>query len=395
MDNDKQISAICKCLQMINFFGRRRLIEDHRSHKLVSPAAVKLYIMAQLLQLESYDLITEQLRAHPDLRQTIGIDSVSENQMSRKTKALCTESLQYLFCQLIGQIQELTKKGSGISKTIGRLHLIDATDISLPTLLGSWARCGKRKTGVRLHTRVVVADPDTVFPDKVIASTVNVRESVVVMELTTDSDVTYVMDRGYEKCLHFERWVKDGKRFVVRVRDLLKLHPIAGTEREIPIDSPNVIRDVDVLTNKTTVPIRLIEFTDEKGGHYRVVTSRWDLPAAEIAIIYKKRWLIELFFKWVKQHLGLIKLFSYHEDAIWNHLFLSLIAFAVNLLLKLKLQTKKTQWTVLKLLRTYAFHPWEEFIVALNREPTRTSKGRQKTGNRRVMMEPQRIILNY
>lgn len=394
MDNDKQISAICKCLQMINFFGQRRLIEDHRSHKLVSPAAIKLHILAQLLQLKSYDLITEKLRAHPELRQVIFMDSVSECQMSRKTKALCTESLQHLFCQLIQQIQELSKKGSGISKSIGRLYLIDATDISLPTLLGSWARCGKRKTGVRLHTRVVVADPDTVFPDKVIASTVNVRESVVVMELTTDNDVTYVMDRGYEKCLHFERWVTEGKRFVVRVRDLLQLHPLAGTEREIPTDSPNVIRDVDVLTNKTTVPIRLVEFTDGKGGHYRVVTSRWDLPAAEIAHIYKKRWLIELFFKWVKQHLNLIQLFGCHPDAVWNHLFLSLIAFAVSLLLKLKLQTKKTQWAVLKLLRSYAFHPWEEFLVALNREPTRTSKGRQKTGSRQVIMEPQRIILN-
>lgn len=394
MDNDKQISAICKCLQMINFFGQRRLIEDHRSHKLVSPAAVKLHVLAQLLQLKSYDLITEQLRAHPELRQAVCMDSVSQAQMSRKTKALCTESLQYLFYQLIQQIQELTKKGSGISKSIGRLHLIDATDISLPTLLGSWARCGKRKTGVRLHTRVVVADPDTVFPDKIIASTVNVRESVVVMELMTDNDVTYVMDRGYEKCLHFERWITEGKRFVVRVRDLLKLHPVAGTEREIPTDSPNVIRDVDVLTNKTTVPIRLVEFTDEKGGHYRVVTSRWDLSAAEIAHIYKNRWLIELFFKWVKQHLNLIQLFGCHQDAVWNQLFLSLIAFAVSLLLKLKLQTNKTQWAVLKLLRTYAFHPWEEFLVALNREPTRTSKGRQKTGNRQVMMEPQRIILN-
>ncbi|WP_442952729.1 hypothetical protein [Paenibacillus sp. Root444D2] len=101
-----------------------------------------------------------------------------------------------------------------------------------------------------------------------------------------------------------------------------------------------------------------------------------------------------MFFKWVKQHLNLIQLFGCHSDAVWNHLFLSLIAFAVSLLLKLKLQTKKTQWAVLKLLRSYPFHPWEEFLVALNREPTRTSKGRQKTGSRQVMMEPQRIILN-
>jgi hypothetical protein len=289
-----------------------------------------------------------------------------------------------------------TKTGTGISPTIGRLHIVDATDISLPSFLGHWARCGSRKTGVRLHVRLVVADPNTVFPDKVIASTVNVRESKVALELVLENDVTYVMDRGYENCLHFEKWVAGGKLFVARVRDRTRLHPVNGSEREtLPCDGQlQVLQDVDVLTNKTTTPLRLVAFQDDKGRRYRVLTNRWDLTAAEVASIYKNRWKIELFFKWVKQHLKLVKLHGCQPDSVWNQLFLSLIAFAVSLLVKLDLQTSKSQWKVLQLLRTYIYHTWEQFKLELNRPPTRHSKGRQQAeSTRKNKLEPQRRIL--
>ncbi|MFD0698736.1 hypothetical protein ACFQZT_32180, partial [Paenibacillus sp. GCM10027628] len=232
MDNNKKIRVICQCLHVLNVSGYRSALDDHRTKKLFAGTAIELHLVAQLLPLASYDEITEKLRAHPELQQAVGLESISDAQLSRKTKSLCTASLQTLFYDLIAQIDNRTKHGKGISPTIGRLHLIDATDISLPPLLGHWARCGSRKTGVRLHVRLVVADPDMVFPDKVIASTVNVRESIVALELTLEDDVTYVMDRGYEKCQHFEQWVTDGIQFVVRVRDKLNLFPVEGSERE-------------------------------------------------------------------------------------------------------------------------------------------------------------------
>lgn len=397
MDNNKNIRVICQCLSVLNLPKQRFFWDDHRTHKLYSGRAIGLHVLAQLLQLKSYDDITEQLQAHPELGQILGMSSVSGPQLSRKTKALCTDTLQDLFYHLIGQIQERTKDGKGFSPSIGRLHLIDATDIRLPDLLGSWARCGSRKTGVRLHVRLVVADPDTVFPDKVIASTVNVREAKVSLQLTLEDDVTYVMDRGYEKSEHVEKWLTDGIQFVVRVRDLLQLHPVPGTERTIPSSESaqtRILQDVDVLTNKTTKPARLVAFADETGRQYRVLTSRWDLTADEIALIYKNRWRIELFFKWVKQHLKLVKLHGSHPDGVWNQLFLSLIAFAVSLLLKLNLQTPKTQWQVLKLVRTYMYKMWEELENAVFRPPTRKSRGRQKVNGFGPSCKlPQRIIL--
>ncbi|WP_284638332.1 IS4 family transposase [Paenibacillus silviterrae] len=398
MDNNKAIRVICQCLKVLDISGFRSTFDDHRTRKFFTGTAIELHVISQLLQLASYDVIPIQLRAHPELQKAIGLESISASQLSRKTESICTGSLESLFYHLISQIDRKTGHKTGITPSIGRLHLIDATDISLPSLLGCWARCGSKKTAVRLHVRLVVADPDTVFPNKVIASTSNVQENKVVQELTLDDDVTYVMDRGYEKCEHFEKWVSDGIRFVVRVRDRLTLYPVEGTGREVPKSPGNhqILRDVDVLSNKTTMPLRLVEFVDEHERRYRILTSRWDLTATEVALIYKNRWKIEIFFKWVKQHLNLVRIHGKAPHAVWNQLFMSLIAFALSLLVKLELQTDKSQWEILKTMRIYLFHPWEQFLQELFKPPTKVSKGRQKVeGKSGRKYEPQKGIKRW
>ncbi len=213
-----QKRVICQCLKLLHVSGYRSLFDDHRSRKLFTGSAIELHVIAQLLQLQSYDVISEQLQAQPALRKAVGLDSISGAQLSRKT---------------VAQIHTRTKLGKGVSKSIGRLHLVDATDISMPHYLGRWARCGSRKTAVRLHVRLIVADPYTTFPDRIIGTTANVQESNLTLELTVDRKATYVMDRGYEKRTDFEQLVADEIRFVTRVRDCLQLFPVIGPVREI------------------------------------------------------------------------------------------------------------------------------------------------------------------
>ena len=396
MDNDIKSSVICQCLNGLGISGYRSVFLDHRSRKLTTGTAIELHVVAQLLQLGSYDLLTEQLKARPELQAAVGLDTISNSSLTRKLKVICTESLQNLFLGLVQQIQALTADQKAASPNIGRLHLVDATDISLPTLLGRWARCGERKTGVRLHVRLVAVSPDALYPDKVIASTSSVREAVVACELVTDENATYVMDRGYEKHKDLEAWLQQEKKFVVRIRDRTKPVPMEETRRATLPSEGNVtiLEDVDVQLTKIAGRLRLVAFMDRKGRTYRVLTNRWDVTAAEVAQIYKSRWLIELFFKWVKQHLNLVRLYSKDPEAVWNQLFLSLIAYAVSLLVKLRLGTTKTQWAVLKLLRTYWYDSWEKFLAALNRKPKVFSKGRQKVeGKKKPPPTPQRIIL--
>src|SRR5690606_11337602 len=98
--------------------------------------------------------------------------------------------------------------------------------------------------------------------------------------------------------------------------------------------------------------------------------------------IYRHRWMIELFFKWIKQHLKLVKFYSFAPEAIWTQMYLALTAYALVLIVKLKTGTTHTAGKVLQLLRLYIHSNWNDFLQALFRPPTRSSKGRQKKAKR-------------
>ncbi|PZT52042.1 transposase, partial [Paenibacillus silvae] len=109
--------------------------------------------------------------------------------------------------------------------------------------------------------------------------------------------------------------------------------------------------------------------------------------------MYKHRWLIELFFKWIKQHLRFVKVFSYSPQGIWNQLYLVLIAFALCTLVRLQTAPSKTTWDILKLIRIYAYHPWSMMEKALARKPTQTSKGRQRSPDRNEIPIKRKVII--
>lgn len=125
------------------------------------------------------------------------------------------------------------------------------------------------------------------------------------------------------------------------------------------------------------VPVRYIEFVDEKDRTYRILTTRFDLTDQQILEIYKYRWLIELFFKWIKGHLKFTKIWSTKPQGIWNQMFLALIAFGVSLIVKLQTKSRKTPWVFFRILRTYLFLPGKKMLKELNRK-MKKSKGRQK-----------------
>ena len=373
MDNLPNLSTICQCLSLLEFEEYRSIFYDHRAKKLNTGNTIQLHVMGQLLGLESYDMITEQIRANESLRTLTGLDTISESALTRKTASLCTYSLQALFVQLVGRIGAL-HQGRQLPR-IGQLRVIDATELMLPLNLARWAYCCKSKQGVKMHTRVVVAEPKLVYPDRIIATTADVNETEVALDLVEEPDAIHVMDRGYQKHEHFEKWTEQKLSFVVRIRENTQF--IVTRDFRVPkADKHYIVSDRKVRINKCNVPLRLVVFKDKKEKEYYVVTNCFDLSAADIAQVYKYRWLIELFFKWIKQHLRFVKVFSYSPTGIWNQLYLALIAFAICTLLQLQTGSRISIWNLLKLVRTYARDPWDYIVRAMSRIPTRDSRGR-------------------
>ncbi|WP_342574451.1 IS4 family transposase [Paenibacillus sp. FSL M8-0142] len=386
MDNVTQNTVVRQLLSLLPLDVHDRLLHaDRYAKKLTINKSILIFILAQLNHWQSYIEMEEQIYAHSEIRSILDLPSISAAQLSRKLSEIPTEILHMLFLHSVARVQKLTAHQQGISSTIGPLALIDSSKITLPLVLGDWARVSHTSSGVKLHVRLVAASPEVVYPDAVIPSTLNVGDRAGAVELVTEQAATYVMDRGYDSYKNMDNWMERGIQFVMRMRDRTSIHVVE--EREIPPGSP-ITRDALVNVGsgwrKMKERVRLVEFYDEQGRYYRLLTSRQDITAEEVAHIYKCRWLIELFFKWIKQHLRLKKLHSYKPQAIWNQIYLALIAYVLAQYMQLRLETKKSVWRVLELFRIHMYHPWSQFLNALFRAPTRTTSGKPRGAPRKV-----------
>lgn len=332
-------------------------------------------------QWNSYEDFQTQIRANRELQDYLQLSAISGSQISRKIDQVPTELVQWLFHQMVAKINHLSAGYQGLSARMGRLSIIDSSSFTVPQQ--SWAYFSSTKHGIKMHLRLVVASPDTVYPDKMIPSTCNVDDRVPAVELVEDSDTTYIMDRGYDDYKRMDEWVENERLFVMRLRDRATITILEENPASV---SSRIKRDATVRLGKAknkimANPLRMVEYVDEQGRLYRVVTNRWDLSADEVAQIYKSRWLIELFFKWFKQHLRMVKVYSRKPQALWNQLFIALTVYLMVLYTKLENESKKSCWKLLNQLRAYVYKSWVEFEKELNRLPTRTSKGRQKSSS--------------
>lgn len=268
-------------------------------------------------------------------------------------------------------------------KQWGRLHLVDASNVKLPAFMSDWGYVTQHRNGVKMHVRLVVADSDTVYPDQLLPSTGPVSDYEGADVLVTDPDATYVMDRGYVSYKRMDRWIENGLSFVMRINDHHQANLIE--ERALPADS-SIVTDSVVQMGSAFIQmersVRLIEFFDEQGRLYRLVTTRMDLTGEEVADIYKHRWLIELFFKWIKGHLRLVKLTSTKPQGLWNQMYTAMITYALALIVRMTCNASKSTWDTLIIMHRYLEKPWNKLVQALQRGPTKASMGRQTIQNK-------------
>jgi IS4 transposase len=232
---------------------------------------------------------------------------------------------------------------------------------------------------VKLHLRVTFNDPDTVYPEKAILTSAKPSDRTQMDALIDETGATYVFDRGYLDYKKYDQYCLEGTFFVTRLKD----NAIIESLSEFPIEKDSVVlRDRMVRIGKGDKQmenaLRLIETTDLKGKRIRIITNRFDLTAEEISDLYRNRWKIETFFRWVKQHLKLTRFYGEEENAVWNQILICLIAYCLMLLMKLELKTTKTLLELSRILKSMLMKQWEAFRQAVFRKPTKTSKGRQK-----------------
>lgn len=357
MDKNTRKSSFGKWVSPIN---TKKLCEqvkeskqDNYTKKLTTEAYIKLLLLAQLQGFESLEDMSDAL-IDDGLQKVLGFESISPSQLSRRNNEINPAILSQLFLDLVCKIKGIHFKNGKYMP----LKIIDSSTLPLNLTNHKWAKFRKTKAGVKLHLRLVFMDKETVYPEKAVITTAKEHDRNQLEVLVDDKEAMYVFDRGYVDYERFDRMTDDGYFFVSRLKKNAVIREVEAFS--VPENS-TVLSDkmayIGSTQNRTENVFRLLEVVDTKGNILLLITNRFDLDSSEISDIYRQRWAIELFFKWLKQHVEIKHFFGMSETAIQNQIFLALIAYCLNVLIQLETKSKKSLLRISRWLKRALWKP--------------------------------------
>ncbi|WP_332699513.1 IS4 family transposase [Halalkalibacter lacteus] len=326
---------------------------DFYTKKLTTESFLKLLLYAQLEEVESLHALSDCL-FDDQLQKGINLDSISISQLSRRLNGLNPDLFQRLFLDLVSQIHAKTH----ISRLIMPLKIIDSSTLPLNLTNHKWAQFRKTKAGVKLHLRLVFMEKGISYPEKAVLTTAKEHDRGQLEIMVDDKECMYVFDRGYLDYERFDRMTDDGYFFLSRLRKNAVIREVYDFKLA---EGTTVLSDQMVLIgttqNRTENYFRLLKVLDTKGNELHLITNRFDLSAEDISEMYKSRWEIELFFKWIKQHLSIKKFYGQSEWAIHNQVFIALIVFCLHVLVQLETKSKRKTLQISRYLRAALWKP--------------------------------------
>jgi hypothetical protein len=347
--------------------------QDKYVKKLTTYAYLKLFLHAQLQQRVGLREIADDVLSK-DFQQELGMASISAAQLSRKHRQVDSALLEQVFTELVQRIRQNTTPDS-----LRRdFRIIDSTTIGLCLQKYKWAEFRKTKAGVKLHFRLAYIDDETVVPEKVTLTPAKRSDRSQLDSLVHKQGLTYVFDRGYIDYARFDDYCDRGIFFVTRTKKNAVIRPIESFT--LPGDS-KVLTDemvyVGTPQKRMENVLRLIHTVDSEGNPVAILTNRFDLSADEIGQIYRERWAIETFFKWMKQHVRIKTFYGTSEQAVMNQIWIALIAFCLLVLLKMETGTKRSLLELYRWLKVLLWDSAKKWLDRIHYKPVRSSAGRQ------------------
>lgn len=389
MDNDTIKTVFKKFLYPLHFEFMQQMINntsiDKYVKKLGTISFIKLFIYAQLKGHTSLRRISQQVKRKKTVQRLTGLQTISSSQLSRKLRDIPPS---FLYNVLQNLIQELHLKlaPSRFDQITGKIHLIDSSTISMCLSGYEWADFRETKSGIKMHTSIILCDDDSYLNDMILTPARPADETQLDTLIVPDKDALHVFDRGYFNFTKFSSYCEQGIRFVTRTKSNTIVNVIE--ELELPSDpSSTIIRDAIVTIGMMEHPLRLIETLDNDGNKISVVCNDLNIDGQEISDLYQSRWQIELFFRWIKQNLVIKKLYGKSQNAVFNQIYLAMITFCLNLLLKNDLGYQGTLLEMMDWVSDCWSNRISNFVKKLFEKPTRTTKGRQRPCHERIFDE--------
>ena len=308
-----------------------KLVEEYEAERDPRALEAKAHLIAMLFAqfggARSLRDIETSLRSHASKLYHLGGCTVSRSTLATANKSRPADVFGTLLSALMAQLH------SGYRRKVGDcVRLIDSTSIRLSGLSGSWAWFSAGVCSVKAH---IIYDPDADQPLYLMVTPKRVNDITAAQEMPIEAGATYVFDLGYYDYGWWARLHQAGCRIVTRLK--------SNTPFEIVEDRPvragsSILSDhVGYLPKRLAASrknpmgglVREIRVRIDTGKVLRLFTNDLTAAAQEIAGLYKRRWQIELFFRWVKQTLKITHFFGTSENAVRLQIAIALIAFVL------------------------------------------------------------------
>ena len=259
--------------------------------------------------------------------------------------------------------------GSELTQTV---YAIDSTTIDLCLSLFEWAPATKGRAGIKLHTQL---DLRGNIPTFILITESRVSDVSFLDDLPLEAGSFYVMDRGYVHFARLLRFTHAGAFFVTRAKNKMRYQVASALA---PSDDAAVLKDECILltgqfTHKTYPHVlRRIEFFDQtQQREFVFVTNNFELDATQIAALYKSRWQVELFFKWIKQHLRIKSFVGNSVNAVKTQIWIAVSTYVLVAIIKKRLQIEASLHSMLQVLSLTLFEtaPLIDLLKDIETEP--------------------------
>ena len=343
--------------QLVEFLDNdkfRHLVDKYEGNRYVKHFTCWNQLLAlmfgQLSNRESLRDLVVALEAHQSKCYHLGL---GRNPIAKTTLATANQNRDYRIFEEFAfymMDQARSKRATDIFKLKGKVYAFDSTTIPLCLSVFWWAKFRKRKGGVKAH---VLYDLESQVPAYFHITKASVHDSKAMKESPYESGSYSVFDRGYNAFKELYRIHRHESFFVVRAKKNLQYKCIKW-KRRMP---KNVMTDSEILladyitSKKYKEKLRLVKFYDEKEGReFAFLTNAFHLSALQVANLYKNRWQIELFFKWLKQHLKIKKFWGTTENAVRIQISAAITAYCLVAIVQHDMHLERSTYEVLQIL---------------------------------------------
>ena len=350
MNKDKYVFA-----QLVSFmdnFKFLRIVKKYDGDKYVKSFTcwnqLLTMMFGQLTNRESLRDLIVATEAHSGKLYHLGMGkSVTRSNLSKANEQRDYHIFEEFAYYMIDEARR--KRQTEIFKLGGNGYAFDSTTIDLCLAVFDWAKFRSKKGGIKMHT---LYDVEAQVPAFIHITTASVHDSKAMPHIPLEEGAYYIFDRGYNDYTNLYRIHAIGACFVIRAKNNVKFH-VVSWKRRMPkgILSDSVI-EFTVYKSSKVYPekLRRVVYKDEGNGVvYTYLTNDMDSSALVIANLYKNRWSVELFFKWVKQHLKIKKFWGTSENAVRIQIYCAIITYCLVAIMQHDMKLERSVYEVLQI----------------------------------------------